>query len=455
MTDDVATLAVWSTAFVNDLPDSAFLYIEPGGEKDEDGKTKPRSLRHFPYKDSTGAIDLPHLRNAIAQAPKSNLSEAIIKRVQSKGQKLLEKEREKMQKSSDDDATDGILTAEMLAEDTIALNFELPIGEEPPTQFQLFPRGWTRTTKGKLLFDEQSGSDVQAVLADHGKSELPVDYGHGMLSMVTTPDSGKAAAWFKPTTPNGELWAKDVQWTPAADKALRNREYRFFSPAVKFDRETRRVTQLINVALTNLHATKGLRPLVASETQIAPDGGAPEDTAIMSKLFEILGAKDETEALLYATEHTRWTKDVLAATEATSLDGALAGIAALKQSVADEKAGALKLAAQVSELAAKVDKSEKDEADRKKKALIAELSEAGKLPPALHKWAEGETIEQLTEFGKLAEPSDKVKPTTPKPPSSADPEITPQMKKLAAQMGVPIDEVKATLKLHAAETATD
>ena len=39
------TKATWTTAFVNDLPDSSFLYIEPGGEKDEEGKTKPRSLR--------------------------------------------------------------------------------------------------------------------------------------------------------------------------------------------------------------------------------------------------------------------------------------------------------------------------------------------------------------------------------------------------------------------------
>lgn len=58
--------AIWSTAYVNDLPDSAFLYISPGGKKDGEGKTVPRSLRHFPYKNSEGNVDLPHLRNAIA-----------------------------------------------------------------------------------------------------------------------------------------------------------------------------------------------------------------------------------------------------------------------------------------------------------------------------------------------------------------------------------------------------
>lgn len=55
----------------NDLPDSSFLLIRPGGEKDEDGKTKPRALRAFPVKDQTGAVLLPQLRNALARIPQA------------------------------------------------------------------------------------------------------------------------------------------------------------------------------------------------------------------------------------------------------------------------------------------------------------------------------------------------------------------------------------------------
>lgn len=50
-----------STASKNDLPDSAFAYIEPGGEKDEQGKTTPRSKRHFPIHDAA------HVRNALSR----------------------------------------------------------------------------------------------------------------------------------------------------------------------------------------------------------------------------------------------------------------------------------------------------------------------------------------------------------------------------------------------------
>lgn len=90
--------AVWTGKHINDLPDSAFLYIEPGGEKDDEKKTKPRSLRHFPYKDKTGKIDLPHLRNAIARAPQSKLSRTVVDRVQAEGRKILEAQKKSLGK---------------------------------------------------------------------------------------------------------------------------------------------------------------------------------------------------------------------------------------------------------------------------------------------------------------------------------------------------------------------
>lgn len=84
--------AVWTTRYINDLPDSSFLYIEPGGKKEE-GKTKPRTLRHFPYKDTSGKIDLPHLRNAIARIPQSSLSANLKTTLQNKAKKILEAQK--------------------------------------------------------------------------------------------------------------------------------------------------------------------------------------------------------------------------------------------------------------------------------------------------------------------------------------------------------------------------
>jgi len=50
-----------STAQLNDLPDNAWAYIEPGGTKDSSGKTVPRSKRHFCI------VDAAHVRAALAR----------------------------------------------------------------------------------------------------------------------------------------------------------------------------------------------------------------------------------------------------------------------------------------------------------------------------------------------------------------------------------------------------
>lgn len=82
-------MAQWTSAYVNDLPDSSFLYIEPGGSKDSDGRTTPRSLRHFPVKDAEGNIDMPHLRNALSRIPQSNLPQSVKDRLTSKAQGMM------------------------------------------------------------------------------------------------------------------------------------------------------------------------------------------------------------------------------------------------------------------------------------------------------------------------------------------------------------------------------
>jgi HK97 family phage prohead protease len=62
----------WNASYVNDLPDSAFLYIAPNGSKDSTGRTVPRSLRYFPVRDANGKIDEPHLANALARIPQAS-----------------------------------------------------------------------------------------------------------------------------------------------------------------------------------------------------------------------------------------------------------------------------------------------------------------------------------------------------------------------------------------------
>jgi len=99
-----AKRAEWSTAYVNDLEDECFLYIAPGGSKDDDGKTVPRDLRKLPYRDKDGKIDRPHLTNALSRLPQTDLPAGVKKKLIAKAQKLLEGLKEQ----SRTDASDAV-----------------------------------------------------------------------------------------------------------------------------------------------------------------------------------------------------------------------------------------------------------------------------------------------------------------------------------------------------------
>lgn len=88
----VSLKAKWASAYVNELPDSSFAFIETGGTKDGEGRTTPRAKRHFPYKDHEGNADEAHVKSAIAQLSQSELPEVArakaLKTVQKAGKAL-------------------------------------------------------------------------------------------------------------------------------------------------------------------------------------------------------------------------------------------------------------------------------------------------------------------------------------------------------------------------------
>lgn len=98
----VAEKAQWSRAYINDLPDGAFLHIEPGGRKDDEGKTVPRTLRHFPVRDEEGKLDVPHLRNAVSRIPQSKvpgLTAEDLRELQDEARALLAHAQQKRDES--------------------------------------------------------------------------------------------------------------------------------------------------------------------------------------------------------------------------------------------------------------------------------------------------------------------------------------------------------------------
>jgi len=118
-----------------------------------------------------------------------------------------------------------------------------------------------------LQLDPESLAGLVRAFRSRGV-DLVIDYEHQSLQGRQAP----AAGWIKDLEARADgLWAR-VEWTPQAQEYLRNREYRYFSPVLQLDPETRKPQALLQVGLTNVPAIKRLPPLVAKWEAGAPPG---------------------------------------------------------------------------------------------------------------------------------------------------------------------------------------
>lgn len=132
--------------------------------------------------------------------------------------------------------------------------------ESLPTEVLIFKFGENKTSKGTFVLDEAGAKSIMDAYAEHGV-ELHFDYEH---------DNRIAAGWFAPAVKPEGVAASNIRWTPPATEKLVNREYRYTSPMFQVDAK-KRITRLINVALTNLPATKNAQALVAASERTAKE----------------------------------------------------------------------------------------------------------------------------------------------------------------------------------------
>lgn len=133
--------AVWTTKFENDLPDSSFAVIEKGGKK-VDGKTEPRTYRHLPYKDASGKVDVPHLRNALARMNQivATSPEDSTERIRKVAKEVLTRVAKKVLKNTK--FAESALDVEYIAAfETYAGDLVLEIPEDPAPPAILPPEG--------------------------------------------------------------------------------------------------------------------------------------------------------------------------------------------------------------------------------------------------------------------------------------------------------------------------
>ncbi len=252
-----------------------------------------------------------------------------------------------------------------------------------PEWIRLLPLGQVDLVDGRPPFEVDRESLAAIVEAFNARGiDLVVDYEHQSLNGGRAP----AAGWIKELeTRDDGLWAR-VEWTAQAQEYLRQKEYRYFSPVLKLDPDTRKPMALLNVALTNVPAMKGASPLVAKYGGGASDQpvqgahkGSKETDLVLEELKGRLGLTSE------ASESILWSKAKEFFQEMARVLGLEEGATAaqVKGGLETLKAGAAQAEALRKELETLKSRLAEEQTDR----MVAEALKQGKISPAQRAWA--------------------------------------------------------------------
>lgn len=144
------------------------------------------------------------------------------------------------------------------------------------------PDGLNKSPKGDFLVDELAWKSVEARFNLRDGVDLVVDFDHQTEGGPYASPDGRApaAGWIKALRYEpGEGIIASVEWRDEARTLIRSKAYRYPSGVYRINRETNRVTEIVSVAMTNIPATRGIRPLAAS---VKPTG-VKQETDIMPK----------------------------------------------------------------------------------------------------------------------------------------------------------------------------
>jgi len=250
----------------------------------------------------------------------------------------------------------AVLTRNSENDPTAVLTFS--VGElsqvEPSNRVQLLPDGNFKTSDGRpndvdsghWLMDSIAFASLKAN-ASLRKNDFMFDYEHQTLNADTNGKPAPASGWFNQLeyVPGQGLFAVNVDWTNAALKLIKEKEYRYISAVFAYDKKTGRPISLRHAALTNEPALDGMKALAilknnsnSSQSQNNQLGEISMNKAL-ALLLGLLGVAQDGEdfsdpAVLKAAQKRAKTAIAALTASATQLqeelDSANASVVALK-----------------------------------------------------------------------------------------------------------------------------
>ena len=311
---------------------------------------------------------------------------------------------------------------------------------EAPDQVMLLRRGQSDTVDGQVYQVDEVAMKAMILAFQENKLDVVIDYDHQSLK----GDRAPAAGWIKGLEARADgLWAS-VEWTPAGQEHIANKEYRYMSPVFWMDQETKRPVVLTNVALTNNPRIKDYPPIVNSLRgegmdflkrligifKLA-DGASEEDVvqranslqeanSAMKKawdgLRQLVGLDDKAELEQVANAVT--LKLDGAAGTAVLIPNSVTSLLGLPETAGEtEVTGAIqglkKGSDQTADLAAKVNALENAAAKRDAKELVAGGLKQGKIAPDQKAWAQEYAEKDPKGFKAYLNTAPQVVPVSP------------------------------------------
>lgn len=134
-----------------------------------------------------------------------------------------------------------------------ALNFEWPEpgrDNDPPEWIQLLPEGERIEGRdGRAWLNDRPAEIVGAFTAD-GR-DVVIDWEHATELKAPQGEPAPAAGWIREQElRNGAPWGR-VEWTPRGRESILNREYRYYSPVLLYEKQTGRIVAIRSLGLTN------------------------------------------------------------------------------------------------------------------------------------------------------------------------------------------------------------
>lgn len=323
----------------------------------------------------------------------------------------------------------------------VALSIELMLdqGKEPPTEFRIMKRGITQTSKGLYNCSENSQTSCMEAAAQYG-NDYPIDYGHAMHSYLSVDpaEAGKASGWFTLASRDDGLWATNVRWTPKAKQMLSDKEYRYFSP-VFHHTDDGEVTDLVSVGLTNIPATYGMEPLMATQKGEKPKPPASPKENLMDRnlliaLLSLSSNATDDDIRAAITRSGSTLSELTQLTGQKDMQGILGAVKGFK-------AGSDSVAA----LTQRIVELEKKETEAKLSAMLDKAKQEGRVTPAMEPGLRSMPLEQLQAFlstlpifpGK--QPAREIPAGTGSPGAGAPIQLSQEDMDVAQRLGLNVD----------------